>query len=229
MRHSPTLRLAAFALLATLAGCATSRPNLATAPAQRAEQARPDSTRGPARVGLAATMNVPDNPYGDTAAVAIPDPADVESGAALPLAYNGAPADGAVDPNAVTVSRYYYDDEATYYYEDVQEDLSDYGQGYDDDYYYGGYYADYYRYADPAYYPSVYSYYRPYRTYSPYYRYGWYPTWNRRHWAQPYYAGAFYDPFGYDPYWSYGPGISVSIGWGYGGYGYGGWGYGGWG
>ena len=241
--RSPLLpRLSVLALAAALAGCASSRPDdgwrqSADRPAAPVAQA---DTSGPARVGLAATMDIPDNPYGDTAAVEVPAAADIASGA-VPL---GRPAedgyaDGGVDPNAITVGRYYYDDEGTTYYEDVADDLADDGQGYDDDVYYGGYYADYYRYGDPAYYPSVYTYYRPYSTYRPYVHYGWYPTWrHRRHWHRPYYAGyGYYDPYyaGYvDPYygwgyydpWSYGPGVHVSVGFGWGGYGYGSYGHG---
>ncbi len=234
----PIRRLAFLALAAALAGCATSRPEPAP---PRAPVAQAD-TAGPARVGLAATMDIPENPYGDTAEVAVPTPEDIASGA-VPLGNpEGAPetramgsygtgAGGALDPSDVTVSRYYYQDEGTYYYEDVAADLDDYAQGADDEVYYGGYSAGYYRYGDPAYFPSPYRYYRPYATYRPYVRFGWYPTWrHRRAWAHrayydPYYAGyGYYDPWAYDPW--YGPGVSVSIGWGYGGYGYGGYGYG---
>ena len=203
---------------AALTGCASSRIQRADASARTASRPVPSDT---ARVGLAATMTIPDNPYGDSADVAIPAPEDIASGA-VPLA---TPAEGAVDPSQVTVSRYYYQDEGTYYYEDVADDLDDYAQGDDDDVYYGGYYASYYRYGDPAYYPSPYTYYRPYGTYRPYVRYGWYPTWrHRRAWVRSaHYAGwAYYDPYYgwgyYDPY-TYGPGVYVSIGWGWGGYG----------
>ena len=228
-RSLPVRRLAFLVLAAALAGCASSRPDPVRAPVAQAD------TSGPARVGLAATMEIPENPYGDSAAVAIPSPEDVASGA-VPLS---APAEagtramgsygaGAVDPSEVTVSRYYYQDEGTYYYEDVAADLDDYAQGADDEVYYGGYHADYYRYSDPAYYPSPYRFYRPYATYRPYVRFGWYPTWRyRRGWAgyyDPYYAGyGYYDPWAYDP-WGYGSGFSISVGFGYGGYGYGGFG-----
>lgn len=221
-----SIRLAAVLLAAGLTGCATSRPEPVRAP-ERAEvavsEAAADTVNGPARVGLAATMDLPENPYGDTAAVDLGDLSMIDGVAeAEPLGYGAA---SGTDPNAVTVSRYYYDDEGTYYYEDVEADLIDYGQGADDDYYYGGYYADYYRYSDPAYYPSYYSYYRPYRVYRPYLRYGWYPTWHHRRWATRYYAGYhydhYYDPYAwgyYDPYW-HRPGVYVSIGWGWGSYG----------
>ncbi len=221
-------RLTALAAGLVLAGCATSRPDADRQPVDEPQApAAQAEASGPARVGLAATMDVPDNPYGDTAIVDLPTPDEIASGA-VPL---GTTESGEVDPSTITVGRYYYDDEGTTYYDDVAADLDDDGQGADDYYYYGGYYADYYRYGDPAYYPSPYTYYRPYATYRPYVRYGWYPTWrHRRYWARAYYYDPYgYDPYSYDPYYAgayydpywYGPGVTVSIGWGWGGYGYG--------
>jgi len=215
--------LAVVALAAVLAGCASSRPDGWTDDARKAPA---DTTDSPARVGLAATMEIPENPYGDTAAVEVPAAEDIASGA-VPLGV-------VVDPDDITVGRYYYGDEGTTYYEDVADDLADDGQGWDDDVYYGGYDAAYYHYADPAFFPSPYRYYRPYATYRPYVTFGWYPTWHhRRYWARPYYAGygTYYDPY-FDPYaYAYyghgyydpffGPGLYVSVGVGY-GYGHGG-------
>ncbi|MEM0962493.1 MAG: hypothetical protein AAGK21_08175, partial [Bacteroidota bacterium] len=181
MRTS-SIRLAVVAALALGAsGCATSFRSAAPDPPPTADAepagASPAEAEGPARVGLAATMDIPDNPYGDTAEVAIPDPSAIEAGV-VPF---GELADASdIDASDITVSRYYYGDEGTLYYEDVAADLQDDGQGYDDEVYYGGYDASYYRYADPAFYPSPYRYYRPYRIYRPYAQFGWYRTWNRR-------------------------------------------------
>ncbi|MGB3541531.1 MAG: hypothetical protein WBA11_01280, partial [Rubrivirga sp.] len=221
--------LAVLVLAAGLTGCATTfrsaepEPSYQAAPDAPAAQADPE---GPARVGLAATMELPENPYGDTAVVDIPDPADIASGA-VPF---GTVDTDSIDASDITVSRYYYEDENTLYYEDVAADLEDDGQGYDDDVYYGGYDAGYYRFSDPAFHPSPFTYYRPYRTYRPYVHFGWYDTWHLRHrWGRGYYAGGFYhdpffDPWFYDPW--YGPGLNVSFGWGGFGYGFGGFGYG---
>ena len=149
--------------VSTLAGCASSRPE-------------PDPPRTAARVGLAATMQIPANPYGDSLAAddAPPVAASVKK-QTDPYGLQSAPS-----PDDVTVSRYYYDDQNTYYVDDQPQAGSSggYDGSYDssygdaaqtsvDDHYYGGYASDYYRYDDPAYYPSVYTYYRPYSTYRP--------------------------------------------------------------
>ncbi|MDT0631550.1 hypothetical protein RQM47_02295 [Rubrivirga sp. S365] len=229
----------ALALVTALAGCYSARPALVERDRGPAPVVPDTAEAGPARVGLAATMDVPQNPYGDTAAVALPDAGELPSLNAIDGRADGSDdayaEGGAVDPSAVSVTRYYYDDAGTYYYDDVEADLADGGLGVDDDFYYGGYYADYYRYGDPSYYPSLYTYYRPYRVYNPYRRFGWYNTWGRRYGAfghSPYYAydpffsyGGVYDPFFYDPFF-YGPGVHVSVGFGFGGFGYGGYGYG---
>ncbi|MEM6288626.1 MAG: hypothetical protein AAF845_15925, partial [Bacteroidota bacterium] len=233
MRLSPALRLTAVFLAIGLAGCGTSRPEpvRAPAPADRDEVAVSEAADDDvSRVGLAATMELPPNPFGDTAAVDLGD-LSVIDGVDETL---GAEASASgVDPNAVTVSRYYYDDESTYYYDDVEADLVDYGQGLDDEYYYGGYHANYYRYGDPAFFPSLYTYYRPYRVHRRFLSYGWFPTWrhrrafNRARFAvvvDPFfYDPFFYDPFFYDPFF-YDPfrfrtGVFVSFGFGrFGGY-----------
>ena len=231
LRH-PALRPAlGIALAAVLAGCYSSRPALVERERGPAPVVPDTVEQGPARVGLAATMDLPENPYGDSADVAVPDPAALPSLNQIDGREDDY-ADAGVDPADVAVTRYYYDDAGTYYYEDVADDLADGGLGADDDYYYGGYYADYYRYGDPSYYPSLYTYYRPYRVYNPYRQFGWYNTWNRRYGAfgySPYYAGGYYDF--YDPYFAYGGfydpffygpgfGINVSFGYGFGGYGF---------
>ena len=218
LRH-PALRPAlGLALAAVLAGCYSSRPALVERERGPAPVVPDTAEAGPARVGLAATMDLPENPYGDTAAVALPEASDLPSLNTIDGQEDDY-AEGGVDPADVSVTRYYYDDAGTYYYEDVEDDLRDGGLGVDDDYYYGGYYADYYRYADPSYFPSLYTYYRPYRVYNPYRQFGWYNTWNRRYGAfgySPYFAYDFYSPYWYDPFF-YGPGFHFAAGFGFGG------------
>ncbi|HEX8385165.1 MAG TPA: hypothetical protein VF576_03220, partial [Rubricoccaceae bacterium] len=223
----PLARTGLVAAALVVAGCSSSRPE-------------PDPPPTSARVGLAATMDIPANPYGDSLDVAAPglDGALGAAEGADPYGLGDDQPDAAAQ-GGVTVSRYYYDDQTTYYVDDQTGGYEAYdATDYDDGYYYGGYASDYYRYDDPSYYPSVYSYYRPYRTYRPYLRFGWAGTWGdryhaRRHWRSArygspydpyYYSAAYYDPYYYnayyfDPYY-YGPSLSLSFGWG-GGFGYG--------
>ena len=98
-----------------------------------------------------------DGPFGDPLAIQDAEPLEV-----LPWAEDTTE----TELEALTVSRYYYDDDGTYYYEEADP-------GYEDSYEYSSYAADYYRYDDPYFYASPYVYYEPYTSYSPYYRYGW--------------------------------------------------------
>src|SRR5690606_17571037 len=197
--HPRLLTLAAALALAPLAGCYTQLG----APSSQSHAATPAPQPAAAPAEVQPRIGVANDPYLDPyaedasaegeAAYAEQEEPGVGWGVAAPES-----ARRYSDPDAVSVSRYYYGDERTYYY-----DEGDYGGGYsdydpyDDGYYYGGYSADYYHYA-PTYYSPVYVYYRPYYYHRPYYRYAWY----RPHYYRPYYTpfydvAYFYDPFYY--------------------------------
>ena len=212
--RSLPLRLALGAVLvAAASGCSSSREAAAPEPEVPATAVQP-------RVGLAATFEVPENPYAETPDEAEPVPFAASATPAPQLA----PADTVeIDPNSIVVSRYDYgsSEAETEPYTDYEEAVEDY-----EDYYgeYPGYAADYYRYADPTLYPSVYTYYSPYRTQRTYRRHGWCRS--------GYYGSVYYNPYRvgyYDPYigmycYPYGryrSGLYVSVGWGWGGYGHG--------
>ena len=200
-------------LVAAASGCSSSRK--AAAP----EAEVPASAVEP-RVGLAATFEVPENPYADSSeamAAAVPFTSASDEGLSQ-SAWTTASDTNEIDPNAIVVSRYDYgQSEAgqTETYTDYEEALEEY-----EDYYgaYPGYASETYRYADPALYPSVYSYYNPYRTHRTYRRHGWCRA--------GYYASVHYNPYRigyYDPYvgmycYTYRRGLYVSVGVGWGGY-----------
>ena len=228
----PLLRVGLLsAAIAVASGCSSSRPDPEPPPSSR--------------VGLASSMPLPANPYGDALDVDVPPLPPLAAKAPDPYGLTEAPSVPAAQD--VTVSRYYYDDQNTYYTSDAAPaDNVSYDGSYNpdayayttaDDAYYGGYAADYYAYADPAFFASPFQFYQPFQVYQPYLQFGWAPTWNRRFasrraWRSarfgnafydPYYfCATYYDPFFFDPFLA---GPFAQVGFGFGGFGVG-WGYG---
>ena len=237
-RRGARLLLRSLLLVATAAatsGCVTREVIVERVPPPPPVTEKPAGDDVAPRVGLMGDLDDPFAPDSERVAAAPAVGWNSETEAPTVRYYSQS---GDYDPDAVTVTRYYYGDEGTYY----QDAPRSWGPDYDDAYY-GGYYSDYYRYGYVRYRPVVYNYYRPYYAYRPYRHYGrpfwayaghayrgpWY-AYHGGWYADPYYWGpgyydapffivaSYYDPFYYGG-WYYDPfcirpGLAISFGWG---------------
>ncbi|MEO0559255.1 MAG: hypothetical protein AAF170_13845, partial [Bacteroidota bacterium] len=138
-------------LVAVVSGCSSSRNAVEPEPTVDASAVEP-------RIGLAATFEVPENPYADSSEVtdeAVPFTAAADEGVSQ-SAWTMAADTTEIDPNAIVVSRYDYGQgevtttEASY--TDYDEAIDAYEEYYGE---YPGYASETYSYADPTLYPSV--------------------------------------------------------------------------